>query len=536
MPILHARRRPGLLVAVAALAVAVGACGIEDGSQLSEAELGRATTTTTEAPPTMTALPDDPDGLPRYEEVDCPAGTPQRVAISCGVLTVPRDRTHPDEGTIDIAVARLSARGDDPKPDPVLYLEGGPGGASLVYLDWWADHELLEDRDIILFDQRGTGYSDPNLACDEEFDTAIGNEVDVAVYEDCYLRLAAETDLADFTTMEAAADVAGLIGVLRDEDPTLEVNLLGVSYGTRLAMVVQTLYPEGIRSVVLDSVYPPAVEAFEQLAPNGAGAFDELWTACAEDPDCDTAYGDLEATFYETIERLDDKPVPIELTDDWSGEDYETEAVGTDLVDGVFGSLYDATLIPSIPGAIDRASSGQPADVEAALRTLAGEDVYETGAASFGEEPPDDSDGLYYSVTCSEEMPITRLADVRTEAASIDEEVRDELVETAEYDISVCKVWDAGQSEAEPLGPVDSDLPTLLLGGRFDPITPPRWAFESAERLPNGYAFEFDGIGHGVMDSDPCPMSVVQAFLDDPTTEPDASCASEMDGIEFDVD
>jgi pimeloyl-ACP methyl ester carboxylesterase len=538
-----ANRHP-LLIAVVVCLAGLGACALEDGSHLTEA--ASPSPAPDDQPPST--APPGTAGPVGYTENACPFDA-DGVDVTCGSLVVPRDRGQPEEGTISVAVARLHATGRGPRPDPIVYFEGGPGGASLTFASWWAGHPLLRDRDIILFDQRGTGYSEPNLACDDEFVDAgddEGNDVDL--YRSCYERLAATTDLSDFTTVESAHDVADLIDALGLD----EVNLLGISYGTRLAMVTMDIAPDPVRSVVLDSVYPPGVEALELLAANASGAFGELYEACADDADCRGLAPDLEEVLHQAVDTLDEHPIEVQFVDAYSGDRVPYDAVGIDLVDAVFSALYDNLLIKDTPRAIVLAGSGDQEQVQEAFDLLYGEEPYEPerrttrssghgpGAASAAradeDDPPEDSDGLYYSVTCSEELPMTTLDDVRAASESVEPELRDELRSGADYDIEVCKVWDAGQTIAAPLEPVASALPTLLLSGRFDPITPASWAREAAERLTNSHAYVLDGAGHGVMDSQLCGMELVRSFLDDPTRAPDASCVDQTDPPDFEVD
>jgi pimeloyl-ACP methyl ester carboxylesterase len=499
------------------IAVLVG-CGLEDGSHL-----GASSTTTTTPPEPVPVGPDDPLG---YQEGECPFTEPSGVEVTCGTLTVPRDRARPEEGTVDVAVARLHATDPDPEGTPLLYFEGGPGGASLVYADWWSDHRLLRGRDIVLFDQRGTGYSTPSLGCEDEL--AKYDDESVAGMQACFERLADTTDLADFTTREAAHDVADLMAALELD----RVDLLGVSYGTRLALVTADVAPDRVRSIVLDSVYPPGVEALELQAPNAAGAFEALYEACDADAECRREYGDLESLLHDAVRRLDDEPVEIETTDA-ADEPTTSEVIGDDLVDSVFGALYDRAIVGDIPHAIELAASGDPESVQEAFDLLDGMGAY---SARGEDEPSSDSDGLYYSVTCSEEMPVTTLDEVYDAAGDVDPVLRGGLVASAEYDIDVCKIWDAGQDEAEPLESVESDLPALLLAGSLDPITPPHWAHEAAGGLPNGYVVELAGVGHGVMDSHLCGMELVMAFLDHPTEAPDDDCAGSARAPDFTVE
>ncbi len=442
------------VVATVVVASTLAACSLEDGSHLGEAA-DDARGGHARPGPSVEDPPEPPDwdlGTATYEPAACPILPPLGVEMTCGTLAVDRDRDHPAEGRIQLAVARLHSESETPSPVPVVYLEGGPGGAALVSADWWAGHPVLDERDLILIDQRGTGWSKPNLGCEPELETDEG----LGALAACAGRLERQTDLSDFATRDAAADIAELGMAMGYE----QVDLWAISYGTRLAMVTITEYPEAVRAAVLDSVYPPGVEALEEQAGNGERAFDELFSACAADPACSERYGDLQEAMEDAMESLDAETPWIEWFDPWTGESTSTEVTGQDLVDAVFAALYDSLIIPDIPRAISLAGSEDKADVESGFSLLSGVELYGLDRQGVARgEPSSDSDGLYYSVTCSEEMPITDLPSIREAGRSVDPAFREELISGAEFDLSVCKIWDAGQDSAAALAPVSSRFP-----------------------------------------------------------------------------
>lgn len=161
---------------------------------------------------------------PDVEYVACWMELPDDVVegndIDCGYVTVPEDRSDPSSQMIELAFAILYAPTDDVQPDPVIYLAGGPGGNAVGELDGWLDVPYLQDRDLILLDQRGTGYSVPSLNCPE-----VEEEAEDAT-QLCYDRLVDEgINLQAYNSAENAADVADLRVALGYE----EWNLYGVS-------------------------------------------------------------------------------------------------------------------------------------------------------------------------------------------------------------------------------------------------------------------------------------------------------------------
>ena len=169
---------------------------------------------------------------------------------------------------------------------------------------------------MIVFDQRGTGYSEPNLRCAalvelvyDQFDDTSPNAVQVEAQQrqlaDCRDDWSDGGGPQPSTTRSPAPPTSptspGRLGYER-------WNLLGVSYGTRLAQTVLRTHPEGIRSVILDSVYPVAVDSLVELPDQMQAAFDHFFAACRVDPACDGRYPNLEARFAALVERLGAEP------------------------------------------------------------------------------------------------------------------------------------------------------------------------------------------------------------------------------------
>ena len=190
-----------------------------------------------------------------------PQPVPALANARCGVLIVPENRSAGTERRIRLPVAILPATGADPLPDPVVYMEGGPGGAALPTAQLLLDMGLDRRREVIIMGQRGTLYAEPALLCPEIDDFNTGPRIGMG-YDDpktgealaeaagkCYRRLAGQgIDLGGFNTTENAADFADLRRALGIE----RWNVYGVSYGTDLALTYMRDHPEGIRSVTLD--------------------------------------------------------------------------------------------------------------------------------------------------------------------------------------------------------------------------------------------------------------------------------------------
>ena len=138
--------------------------------------------------------------------------------------------------------------------------------------------------------------------------------------------------------------------------------------------------------------------------------------------------------------------------------------------------------------------------------------------------------GMHYSVQCGEEFRFTTPEEIAA-AGEVYPRLRGYF--DSEGVFAICQSW--GAKEADPIEnqPVVSDIPTLVLAGEYDPITPPAWGQLADENLSNSFYFEFTGLGHGVGTENECPLSISLAFLDFPTIEPDGSCIAGMDGPPF---
>jgi pimeloyl-ACP methyl ester carboxylesterase len=461
---------------------------------------------------------------PVLERHACPfAGEEGAEGVRCVTLVVPADRhdaTNP--AVVELAVAILRATGPTPADDPVLYLEGGPGGASVAWFDAWLDppwSRLRRDRDIILLDQRGTGYSSPSLGCEEEWGRS-GDAYVEAVLGCRDDAVAAGAVLTGISTREHAADVADLREALGIE----EWNLLGVSYGTRVALAVLRDHPEGVRSAILDSVYPPGVEVLVEQGEISVAAFDALAEACVADIGCRDDHGDPRPQLAAAAAALDASPIELE------GARLE----GSDLVAEVVLAMYDTELLAGLPAIIATAVD----DPEAAFDELGG--WYEdAGPPAF--RPPsrrlvpayEDSAGTFYAVECREEVAGADVEAARVRTAALPAPFDAVGLLQLEELVAICSDYGSGSAGPSERAPAVSDVPALLLAGGLDPVTPPGWARLASDTLSVSSVVEFPAVGHAVLPSGSCPSGLVSAFLDDPTAPPEASCAAAYDRPRF---
>lgn len=470
----------------------------------------------TEAPEMLTAV---------FEEAACEFDIPGGRDVTCGWLTVPEDRNNPaDETTIRLHVAIFASDSANPAPDPIVYLEGGPGGDALETIPLIFEQRFAPftaNREFIMFDQRGTGYSQPSLACPEytqlgldlleedisaEEALALGQETLLA----CRDRLLDEgVNLAAYNSAANAADLNDLRLALGYD----EWNLLGLSYGTRLAQTTMRDHPQGLRSVILDSAYPLEANLLTDTPDNVARAFAVFFAGCAVDPVCQEAFPELETRFFALVDTLNAEKIPLTVTHLLNGTRYDTAVSGDDLLGILFQSLYITEIIPELPQLIVDIEEGDVTVLSALL-------------SSFLINGEFFSAGMQFSVQCNEENIFAEAADVTAAAEKYPELAAffNNSINLGPPALAVCAEWGAGTADALENEPISSDIPTLVLAGEYDPITPPAWGELVAASLENATFYEFPGTGHGVSVSNECGRELVESFLADPQSEPDASC------------
>ncbi len=489
-------------------------------------------TPTPEPSPTPTPLP---DFEAMFEEAACAFDTNfTERDVTCGYLTVPENRQQLDpEDTLKLHVAIFASDSKVPEADPIIYLEGGPGGDALEIVPLVLEARLapiLADRDLIVIDQRGTGYSQPSLACDdvqnldrESLETILSAEEEQDLVREALAEcqsqlLEAGIDLTAYNSVENAADIEDLRQTLGYD----QWNLYGNSYGTRLALTIMRDHPAGLRSVILDSPFPLQVNLSVEGPANFDRAFDMLFDACTNDPVCDAAYPNLREVFFEVRDQLDAEPVTLPVLNPLSGESYDVAFNGKRFL-GVFSqALYNAELLPTLPEAIYDTQAGNY-EVATLLTTVS------IVTSEFL------SAGMNISVQCNEEIVFSDPNEAAAAVAAYPEygDLYNNSITVGDFASSVCADWVTSNVDPMENQAVVSDVPTLILVGDFDPITPPAWGQLTQETLANSYLYEFPGLSHGVTVSNDCPQEIMLDFLSAPTEAPDSSCIATLGSLTF---
>lgn len=249
-----------------------------------------------------------------------PAGEIEGQTVVCGRVDMPEVHGNDQSRRIGLAFAVLKARTQSPAPDPVVYLHGGPGGGAVK--DLWSIVVPIFDqfrsrRDVVTFDQRAAGISSDMVTCFDTLDANIvslmapGAVPETAPEAELFARCLDEIkskggDITAYNTTQNAYDTQAIMRALGYG----EWNLYGISYGTQLALEVMRSAPEGTRSVVIDSVFPPDVRGYDENIKPLQESIQATLDQCAADPACAAAYPDLEGTLVRVAEKLQANPIP----------------------------------------------------------------------------------------------------------------------------------------------------------------------------------------------------------------------------------
>ena len=441
---------------------------------------------------------------------DCALKSPGidiQVDAKCGSLTVPEDPSDPESRQITLNIAVVEAIKRSAEADPLVLLVGGPGQSAIETYPAISTTltRIHEQRDIVLVDQRGTGKSHP-LRCLDPKDETLEDEEVIARLKDCPQKL--DADLRFYTTDIAMQD----LDRVRSELGYDTIDLYGVSYGTRAALVYLKMYPTHVRSVVLDAVVDPAFVLYQDAAQDGQRSLDLFFDRCEADKACGSAYPQLRSEFEAVLRKLDERPTQITIPHPVTGKPLQLTVTRMILTNIIFNTLYSADLVAMLPLAIHQAYIE---DNYAPLITQA----YLLDAGIY--------DGMFYAVACTEDAPLVSITDDmkgRTFGGNV------------QNFVEICKTWPRGEPSKVLREPVVSNVPILMLSGEADPITPPWHAEHLAKSLGNSLNLIFSGMGHGNGTSD-CATRIMESFIESASfTGLDTSCVKSVEPPPFFVD
>ena len=450
------------------------------------------------------------------------ASIPGLKAARCGFLVVPENRARSTGRTIRLAVAIVPPVSARPAPDPVVYLQGGPGGSAITAAPGLIDAGLNRDRELILMDQRGVAFSKPFLVCPESarfvarrvglvYDAASTGRQQVAATRACHRGLVNQgVDLGGYNTTENAADFAALRTALAIG----QWNVYGVSYGTDLALTLMREHPEGIRSVTLGSVVPPHVVTLGGFWDNARRGFNNLFGACAAQPGCHNRHPHLRQTFTRLVGKLESRPLTTRVRPTPSGPRVKVVLDGGALVNWLVAIALGPPHYPQVPNWIDQLAAGHPRNIAASW-------------AAISQSP---GSGLQYGVQCSEWVPYQRKSKLLKAGRRAFPHYPDSVLAQAPqvpFAFNDCRAWNVPKAPAAQRAVTRSTIPTLLVSGTFDAVTPPRPAQIAARTLLNSTLVEIPGVGHDPIAKSRCAQRVLASFLSTPNA-PNTRCVARL--------
>jgi len=436
----------------------------------------------------------------------------------CAIWQQPLDPSDPDGEQIDLFVAKLKSTAIEPAQDAFTIINGGPGGSSVEMMVDLAPvlQAFTRERDVIVIDQRGTGQSSP-LICQALTDTTevLGPLENELLTKDCLNKL--PHDPKFFTTSVAVEDLESLRVSLGYK----QLSVYGVSYGTRVALQYMRTYPDSTRVVIIDGVVPPHLTLGSNVALNSQATLDKIFARCAEQPTCAHSFPNVVDDFARLSKQLKNTPQPLTIQHPITGEPTDIEVTYGHLAIWLRLALYAPESTALIPLIIDQAANKQnllPV-AASALRML-----HQLNASL--------NYGMHNAVVCTEDTPFYDDANEDFDALTktyLGREMYDSLK-------SMCAIWPRGVMDTAMKTPLQSDVPTLVLSGEFDPITPPAYGDAVMPGLSNARHVVAPGQGHGVIARGCIPKMILEFVESANVTDIDDSCTQYLTSFPFFVD
>lgn len=400
----------------------------------------------------------------------------------CGIYEVFEDRAAGAGRKIPLRVVVLPATGEAKSLDPLFYFVGGPGGSAVEAAPGlaYAFDEIRRDRDLVLVDVRGTGKSNP-LECpyqNEEKGRMMALETFLPIdrLDECRRILSEKAVLGLYNTDNIVDDLDEVRAALGYE----KINIAGGSYGTRVVQVYLRRHPEVVRTAVMEGVVPMDLRMPSTFARDSQRALDGLVAECAADPACHAAFPHPAKDLEAVLARVREAPVSAEIFDEQAKEKRSIQVSERVVIQTVRYMLYNALAALEIPATLHAAASGDWGPLAQSAWVRAG--------GLMGGMP----DGLYLSVTCSEDLATLDAESARTLSKGtflgnfrVDQQ------------IAACEHWTKAPIPASFYEPVRSDVPTLIISGERDPVTPPEGGEQVARGLPNSRHLVVPDGGHG---------------------------------------
>ncbi|MDX6183143.1 alpha/beta fold hydrolase [Flavobacterium sp. Fl-77] len=444
-------------------------------------------------------------------------------------LTVPENWDKPTGKTIKIAVAVLKSTSKNTNSNPVVYIDGGPGSGGVAGIWPWLVHPLRKSSDIVLFDVRGTGNSLPKFCPDlgktfleilaknqnstqDEQQKTIAS---IACKQDLLNR---GIDINAYNSKSIVKDLNALKIALKYD----KWNVYAVSYGTYTAQVYANDFPNDIKSLILDSSISDIAQYYNHNTENYMNSLKKVFSSCENDPKCNKQYPNLENTYFETIEKLEKKPITVKVDNKiipsgkftYNAEDFKI---------AIQQSLYQKRLIEVIPLLITEFNKGNKSTLSSLVAAFSG---------ALGLDY-----GQYYCVSCNEAVPNNSVSEFNKDA--LDYKKLKGGLSFYKSDFIVCNKWNLGANKQLLVNDLSNlsalTAPVLVFAGNFDPITPASNGKITAARFKNGFLVNAPISGHTPAFSK-LGVQIAAEFVKNPNQRPDAKELESDNKVHFVTD
>ena len=423
----------------------------------------------------------------------------------CATFQQPLDHQQPDGPQLDLQVVKIPSTAIEPATDAFTIINGGPGGSSIDLLVDLGGliQTFTRERDVIVVDQRGTGRSAP-LTCPDIVDSADEPSLEetVALTQQCLDAL--PFDPTFFTTTVAVNDLETLRLTLGYD----QLSIYGVSYGTRVAQQFARQYPNSTRAIVIDGVVPADEVLGKQIAIHSNDALLSVFARCEASPPCTEAFPDLRQDFAELSHTLKTQPPILTIQDPVTDEPTELTLTYGHMAAWLRFALYSPEMTSLIPLIINQAAQQQRYVPVAANAIALINNI--TTALNYG---------MHNAVLCTEDAPY--FSHTTQELEQLEQTyIGAEMYQTIE---AMCSIWPKGTMHADMKVPLETDIPTLVLSGEHDPITPSSWGDAVMPGLSFAKHIVVPHQGHGTI-ARGCVPKLILEFIEqgDPTTIDDS--------------
>jgi pimeloyl-ACP methyl ester carboxylesterase len=476
---------------------------------------------------------------PSFTPAACPA-TPQAIAelkhARCWRLIVPENRERDGGRTITLSVALVPASSPKAKPDPIVWLAGGPGDDAITEIPMALAGKLNADRDVIFMSQRGTYTARPKLTCealdrwaaetlDMPYNAAATGAASSAATLKCRRELTAQTpDLGAYNTLESGDDLEALRVALH----IAKWNVYGISYGTDLALTYMRQHPSGIRSVAIDGVLPPSLAGAAAQWTTASEGINAVFKACRDQAPCRRRYGDIGTTFRRLVIAYEASPKTVAVQVPGHPGKVNVKISGGMLLQWAVSP--GTHIAAKVPASIDALAHG---DASSIASTWAAPKLDPAGIGVFAH-------GLFNGVTCGEWVPY------ETEQSVVDAGRRAFPAFPASMWNNApnlpflrenCRGWNVPKVSRLVRAITRSSIPTLLISAQYDAQTAPSFGPYAARTLSNATVVTIPNVAHVAFGSpsapaNACAYAIARSFFDR-LNRADTSCISTVPATNF---